>query len=722
MARPHLTLLGGFDYAGPAAVAPGFSRKARAILAYLALQSGQTQSREKLAALLWGGAGEPQARMNLRQALTTIRKAMSSPDGGWFVTKGDTVTLNLDDIDLDVARFEVSAAGSTPEQLEQAIRVYRGELLDGFGLNEEAFEDWLRLERERLRAIAIGVLEKLVAHYFASGDLPSCVRVAARLLAMEPLREDIHRVLMRAYAAEGRFNMALRQYKNCSDALQKHLRLQPQPETRQLYEELRSRRMKLAAAARAGENPPSLPDPPRSTGPQAAERLQFDVQHLRPPTHYVKSAGTNIAYQVTGDGPLDMVYVPGWVSNLDYAWASPRLKHVLDRLGSFCRLIRIDKRGTGLSDRNVGVPTLEERMQDVRAVLDAIGSRRTVLFGSSEGGNMCMLFAATYPERTAALVLNGAYARGMWSHDYPWAKTRQQVNEDLAKIEREWGAPADLGNAAPSLMNDPFEREWFAAFLRNSASPTDAISLWRWGTEIDARDILPAIHVPTLIVQRTGDRWVRVEEGQYLAKHIAGAKYVELAGDDHVIWGAGADRLVDEIQAFVAGAPPTPGERILLTVLHAEIIETPPIPAGTGDGNWRDSMPRHHEEIRRQLHLAEGTQIEATRNGFVAVFQRPTRALRCAMTIRGRLQNLGLRVRAAVHIGECEKSGDTFTGMAIQLTRGLLDCAGPGEVIASRTVRDLVVGASLSFGELGEMELHDVPGVWPFYRVGEPDI
>jgi DNA-binding SARP family transcriptional activator/pimeloyl-ACP methyl ester carboxylesterase len=722
MTPPHLTLLGGFDYTGPAAAMPDFSRKARAMLAYLALQSGRTQSREKLAALLWGGTGEAQARMNLRQALSTIKKAMRAADGEWLVTKGDAVTLTLEGIDIDVARFEALAAGSTCAQLEQAISVYRGELLDGFGLNEEPFEDWLRLERERLRAIAVGVLEKLVARYSTQGDLPSCVRVATRLLALEPLREDVHRALMRAYAAQGRINLALRQYEHCSDSLQKHLGLQPQPETRHLYEDLRSRRMRSKATVSTGQDPASAPDLLRSGQSRATERLQFGVGHLQAPTHYVKSAESNIAYQVTGDGPVDMVYVPGWVSNLDYAWASPRLKHVLDRLGCFCRLIRIDKRGTGLSDRNFGVPTLEERMQDVRAVLDAIGSKRTVLFGSSEGGNMCMLFAATYPERTAALVLNGAYARGMWAHDYPWAKTREQVDDDLARIEREWGAPADLVNAAPSLMNDAFEREWFAAYLRNSASPADAISLWRWGTEIDVRDILPAIHVPALIVQRTGDRWVKAEEGRYLAKHIAGARYVELAGDDHVIWGADSDRLVDEIQAFVAGASPTPGQRVLLTVLHAQIGDMKSIPAGTGDGNWRDLMPWQHDEVRRQLHLAEGTEIEATTNGFVAVFQRPTRALQCALSIRSRLHQSGMRVRAAVHVGECEKSRDGVTGVAIQLARGLLDRAGPGEVVATRTVRDLVVGADLIFDERGEMELGDVPGMWPFYRVAEPAI
>ncbi|MBZ9882826.1 alpha/beta fold hydrolase [Mesorhizobium sp. CA10] len=550
MKGPHLYLLGGFDLAGTGAAAPTLSRKARAMMAYLALQAGQAQSREKLAALLWSVNGETQARMSLRQAVSAIRKAMRECGSGRFLTDGASVGLYLDEIDFDVARFETLATGFSPERLEQALAVYRGDLLDGLGVKEEPFEDWLRIERERLRTIAIAALDRLVAHYSASNDLSSCARTAARLLAMEPLREDIHRALMRAYAAQGRINLALKQYELCREALERDLGLQPELETRQLYEALRTRRM---SSSPHSTRPVAAAEPAAGSGANAGGSLSGG-EPLPPTTHYVKSAGINIAYQVTGEGPIDLIYVPGWVSNLDLAWGSPRFAHVLKRLGTFSRLIRFDKRGTGLSDRNVGLPTLEERMEDVRAVLDAVGSTRAVLFGSSEGGPMCMLFAATYPERTSALVLNGTYAKGTWSKEYPWARTVAQVDDDVAAVERQWGKPADMSNAAPSLTEDMVEREWFAAYLRNSASPADAIALWRWGTEVDVRDILPAIRVPTLIVQRTGDRWVRPEEGRYLATHIQGARYVELAGRDHVIWGEDCDSLVDEIRSFVTGS------------------------------------------------------------------------------------------------------------------------------------------------------------------------
>ncbi|RUV05134.1 alpha/beta fold hydrolase [Mesorhizobium sp. M6A.T.Cr.TU.017.01.1.1] len=715
MAHPHLRLLGGFDFAGGAGAAPVFSRKARAMVAYLALQSGHSQSREKLAALLWGGNSEAQARMNLRQALSAIKKAMDASDGGRFLTDGHSITFNLDNLDFDVARFQALAANSAPEDLEQALLVYRGDLLDGFGLKEEPFEDWLRVERERLRAMAVAALDKLVAHYCTTNDPASCVRSATRLLAMEPLREDAHRALMRAYAAQGRLNLALKQYENCRGALQRELNLQPEPETRHLYEDLRTRRMTPQAASLIAASASSSQTPPPSPA-RTAERPAFRAEPMRPATHYVKSAGINIAYQVTGDGPVDLIHVPGWVSNLDLAWSSPRLARVFQRLGSFCRLIRMDKRGTGLSDRNVGLPTLEERMEDVRSVLDAVGSKRTVLFGSSEGGPMCMLFAATYPERTAALVLNGAYASGRWSKDYPWAKTSEQVEEDLAVVEREWGEPADMSNAAPSLMNDSFEREWFAAYLRNSASPADAIALWRWGTEIDVRDILPAIHVPTLIAQAAGDRWVKAQEGRYLAERIEGARYIEFAGRDHVIWGENSDRIVDEIQAFVTGAlPAAPGEGVLVSMLSLEI-------AGPRSGVGADLIERYAEEIRGELLAAEGRQIRRSASGFFAMFQRPTRSIQCAIAIRHRLRHSGLDVRAAVHTGECQVRGDAFTGVAIELSSRLIDHARTGEIIASRTVRDLVVGSGLIFEEHGELEGSGLPGSLQLFSVSKPGV
>lgn len=706
MARPRLILLGGFTYAGSAAAAPVFGRKGRAMLAYLALQPGRPQSRERLAALLWGRVAEPQARMNLRQTLSVVRRELHAAGGGRLLSDADGVTLDLDDLDFDVARFEELSTSTTPDLIEHAIDMYRGDLLEGFGLSEEAFDDWLRLERERLRSVAIAGLERLVAHYEETKSLASLVRAATRLLVLEPLREDVHRSLMRAYAAQGRLALALKQYEHCSDGLQRELRLQPEAETRTLYEELRSRRL-------ASHN---VVPPPRPTAAEVMPGTGSAVFAGRPATYYVKSGGCNIAYQVTGAGPVDIVYVPGWVSNLDFAWTSPRLAHVLQRIGSFARLIRIDKRGTGLSDRNAGLPTLEDRIEDVRAVLDAVGSHRTVLFGSSEGGNMCMLFAATYPQRTAALVLNGSFARGIWAEDYPWGKKIEQVDAELAAIQREWGEPADLASAAPSLMHDAFERDWFAAFLRNSASPADAISLWRWSTEIDVRDILPAIHVPTLVVHRTGDRWVKVEEGRYLAARIPGATYIELAGDDHVIWGSDSDRLIDEMQTFLVGAlPAAPGKHVLLTILSIDIAgRSEPVRI---DGD-EDPSERLLDAMRDEIRLAEGREIRRDGHTLLAAFQRPTRAIQCAIALRRHLEGSGSGFRAAAHTGECESRGEDVVGIVVELTSQLRDQARPGQILASRTVRDLVAGSGLIFEAGGEINRNGT--TWPFYSVVEP--
>ncbi|WP_245509863.1 alpha/beta hydrolase [Rhizobium laguerreae] len=693
MARSFLSLLGGFECAGLAAGSPALTRKARALMAYLALQARHSQSREKIAALLWGGANDEQARASLRQTLSVLRRALQTTERQWFRIEGDQLGLDLHEFDLDVTQFELLAASSETEDLKQAIALYSGELLEGFSLAEEPFEDWLRTERERLRAVAIAVLEKLIVRETAVG---ACIAAANRLLGLDPLREDIHRIVMSAYEKQGRINLALEQYQRLSDTLRKQLGVQPEPETRLLYEKLVARRMVTT----------------KECQPEEARR-----SNTAPPTHYVKSSGVNIAYQVTGDGPFDLVYVQGWVSNLDYAWASTRLARTLHRLGSFCRLIRIDKRGTGLSDRTAGLPTLEERMQDVRAVLDAVGSRSAVLFGSSEGGLMCMLFAASYPERTTALILHGAYARGLWSPDYPWGRTENELEDELAAIEREWGRAADLSRAAPSLVDDPVEREWFAAYLRNSASPKDAISLWRWSVEIDARDILSAIRVPTLITHRTGDRWVHPDEGRYLASRIPHAKYVELPGDDHVIWGADSDRLIDEIQGFLSSATPSePFESTLLTVVYAIIpegyaCENPDSAAsGRGGENWQ-------REATRLLAATVGQEIELDENKVVAGFRQPMQAINYAFDLRDRLRCKGVDVRAAIHIGECKRQGNHCSGPVMQLAAEFAAYPSPGEIFASQTVRDLTVGASLAFDRRGQFDLPGFPGPWMFFSV-----
>lgn len=440
---------------------------------------------------------------------------------------------------------------------------------------------------------------------------------------------------------------------------------------------------------------------------------------MRPRTHYAKAGDISIAYQVTGDGPVDLVRVPGWISNVDYDWEYPPQARQIERLSKFSRFIRFDKRGTGLSDREVGYPTLEQRMDDVRAVMDAVGSKRAVLFGSSEGGNLCMLFAATYPERTIGLILHGSQARGEWAPDYPWAPTKEETAKVLAEMEKDWGGSVNLSEGAPSLVNDKMAQEWSAAFLRYSASPRAAIAIWKLGAEVDVRDILPSIRVPTLVLQKEGDRWTRREEGEYLASRIPGARFVLLPGLDHVVWGDGQDRLIAEIEEFVTGTrTEQPPERALLTVLFTDIVDSTRLAAERGDRLWQDLLQKHHDVARSLFRSHGGTEIKSTGDGFLATFLGPTPAITCAKALHERLGRIGLPIRAGIHIGECNVRDGDVSGLAVHLASRLQSLASQGEIIVSRTVKDLLVGSQFQFNDKGTVPLKGIPGEWQIFSVG----
>jgi len=440
---------------------------------------------------------------------------------------------------------------------------------------------------------------------------------------------------------------------------------------------------------------------------------------MRPRTHYAKAGDISIAYQVTGDGPVDLVRVPGWISNVDYEWEYSPLARLIERFSQFSRFIRFDKRGTGLSDREVGFPTLEQRIEDVHAVMDAVGSDRAVLFGSSEVGNMSILSAATYPDRTAGLILQGCQARGQWAPDYPWAPTKEQIEEQLIELERDWGGAVDLKDGAPSLANDQLAQEWSAAYMRYSASPKAAIAMWRLGAEVDVRGILSSIRVPTLVLQKEHDRWVKQEEGRYLASQIPNARFVLLPGLDHLIWGDGQDRLIEEVEAFVTGVRPAQSyERALLTVLFTDIVGSTRLAVEKGDRQWKELLQKHHDAARHEFHRHGGTEVKSTGDGFLATFVSPTPAINCATAMRARLAKIGLPIRAAIHTGECDIRAGDLSGLAIHLASRLLAEAGQGDVLVSRTIKDLLVGSAFVFDDRGEVGLRDIPGRWQIFAVG----
>jgi pimeloyl-ACP methyl ester carboxylesterase len=437
-----------------------------------------------------------------------------------------------------------------------------------------------------------------------------------------------------------------------------------------------------------------------------------------PETRYARSGDVSIAYQVLGTGPLDLVFVPAWVSHLEYAWEEPSLAHFYRRLADFSRLILFDKRGTGLSDRVAHFPTMEERMDDVRAVMDAVGSERAAVFGASEGGSMCLLFAATYPQRTTAFIGAGIFAKRIWSPDYPWAPTPEQRQKFFDDIHANWGDVVDLADVAPSRLNDDRFRHWWAGFLRRSASPGAALELARWNTEIDVRHVLPAIRVPALILHRRDDRDANVEEGRYIAAHIPGARFVELAGADHIAWVGDSDALLDEVEEFLTGMRPAQSpDRVLATVLFTDIVDSTRHLADLGDRRWRDVLDAHEAIVRREVHSSRGNVIESTGDGFLATFDGPARAVRCAAAIRNGVRRLGVEIRAGLHTGEIELLDQRVGGIAVHIAARVSAKAGAGEVWVSRTVKDLVAGSGLQFTEQGVFALKGVPEDWPLYTV-----
>jgi pimeloyl-ACP methyl ester carboxylesterase len=439
-----------------------------------------------------------------------------------------------------------------------------------------------------------------------------------------------------------------------------------------------------------------------------------------PETSYATVDGTHIAYQVIGDGPFDLLHIPGFVSNIELAWEEPLYEHFLRRLASFSRLIIFDKRGTGMSDRlpTSRLPTLDERMEDVRAVLDAVGSERVALFSHSEGGSLSVLFAATYPERTIALVTNGIFAKRIWSPDYPWAPTPEQRARDIAELERDWGGTSWLEHLVPSCAGDETFKRRLAAYFRRSASPGAAAALMNMNTQIDIRAVLPAIRVPSLIVHRTGDRDANVEEGRWIATQIPGARFVELPGDDHVPWVGDTDGLLDVVEEFLTGAPAeSSSNRQLTSLLFTDLVDSTGRLSRVGDRAWSDLLHRHYRDVRRQLARYRGRELDTAGDGFLASFDGPGRAINAAIAIRAGADRDGLTIRAGVHTGEVEVHGPTFAGIAVHVGARIAAQAQPGEILVSRTVRDLVAGSGLVFVDRGVHSLKGVPDDWQLYAV-----
>jgi pimeloyl-ACP methyl ester carboxylesterase len=435
---------------------------------------------------------------------------------------------------------------------------------------------------------------------------------------------------------------------------------------------------------------------------------------------YAKSGGVNIAYRVAGTGPTDLVYVGGWITHLEVWEEDPGIARFMRALRRFARVVEFDKRGTGLSDRvpEDRLPTMEERMDDIRAVMDAVGLEHASIFGFSEGGALAMLFAATYPERTSNLVVWGSYASMVKRSDYEWGMTQDDIDRATAAYLERWGTGVGLGPFVPSLAHDAATRRWWGRFQRMAASPAAAVALLRMNAETDIRGALGAISAPTLILHRRDDVIAPFGHAEYLAAHIPDSRLVALEGVDHWPWVGDVEPISEEIEEFLTGARGAPEpERVLATVLFTDIVGSTERAAEIGDARWRQLLERHDAMVRSELARHHGREIKTVGDGFLATFDGPARAIRCACAILANARHLGLDVRAGIHTGECELIGEDVGGIGVHIGARVAAAAQPSEVLVSRTVTDLVAGSGIEFEPRGERQLKGVPGEWALFSV-----
>jgi len=438
-----------------------------------------------------------------------------------------------------------------------------------------------------------------------------------------------------------------------------------------------------------------------------------------PDVRFAASGDVHIAYQVVGDGPLDLLMVPGWISNLDVQWEDALYQAWIARLATFARVILIDKRGGGLSDREVGASTLEDRMDDLRAVLDAVGSERAAVYGLSEGGPLSILFAATYPERVQALVLCASFPAVLEAPDYPEGTLVKRCMDHVQRItETSWGQGDMLPLIAPALAGSEAARRYMQRFERSALSPRAARAHLPWVYQIDVRPVAAALRVPTLVLHATGDALVPVEGGRWLGRHVPGCRYLELDESAHVPWLGDYQRIAGEIEEFLTGTRAEPElDRVLATVLFVDVVDSTGHLARLGDRRWGDVRERHLALVRAEIQRQRGVEINQSGDGVMATFDGPARAVRCALAVRDGVRALGIEVRTGVHTGECERRGDDVVGIAVHTAARVMASAAPGEVLVTSTVKDLVAGSGLRFADRGRHALRGIPDAWQLFQV-----
>ncbi|MGH9038694.1 MAG: alpha/beta fold hydrolase [Acidimicrobiia bacterium] len=693
--------------------------KARRLLAALVIHLNHQVSRDALVEALWGERPPAGAEATLQSYVSQLRRLFGAGDPARAAvqlhSRAGGYVLEADPGLVDAVRFERLAAdgaaavragdaASADRLLSDALSLWRGPAYAEFAEHPFARAAAERLEEARLAAVEdhLDAALQLGRHRQAVAELES-------LVAGHPLRERPCAQLMLALYRSGRQADALGVYRQLRHRLTDELGIDPSPELRDLERAILQQSPELIGPGTDGEStPPAEREPWHAGGGEAVPKVRF-----------AKSGDVHIAYQVVGEGSVDLVFVPGVISHLELAWEEgTEVERFFRRLASFSRLILFDKRGTGLSDRDVGRPTLEQRMDDLRAVMDAAGSERAAVVGYSEGGAMSILFATTYPERVSALILAATTARATPAPDYPCGPRTQMFAEGMARLIAEgWGEGRSVEWFAPDLAHSRSARANIARWERMSVSPGALAAFLALMPAIDVRAVLPAVRVPTLVIHRNGDAVLDSYHARYLAEHIAGARLIERPGGSHILW-SDAGPLADEIEAFIAGAKvDTDLERVLTTVLFTDIVGSTQHAGALGDRRWREVLDRHDEFARRALDRYRGRLVKTTGDGVLATFDGPARAVHCARAIGEAMKDLGLEIRAGVHTGEVERRRDDVGGIAVHIGQRIASLAAPGQVLASGTVHDLVFGSGIEFEARGSRALKGVPGRWRIYAV-----
>jgi DNA-binding SARP family transcriptional activator len=672
--------------------------RTRAVLAMLLVHANQVVSSDRLIEELW--PGQPRAADSLQVRLSELRKVLrSAGEADRLATRPPGYLLRVTPTELDALQFEQLAAegnaalaagdaATATQRLDQALRLWRGPALADLDTAPFARAEAGRLEEERLAA-----LESRAEALLNCGRHRDLIAELETLTAAHPLRERFWLQRMLALYRAGRQADALRAYRDLRAVLIADLAIEPGPEVRDLH-------------ARILRQDPALDRP--TTGRPGTGQSGGDQDGV-PQTRYARTEdGIHVAYQVIGEGERDIVFVPGLMSHLELLWEDHETADFFRRLAKLGRLILFDKRDTGLSDRAPGDMSLEERMEDVRAVMRAAGSSQAVLFGYSEGSPMSILFTATYPERVTALILGSASARWFPAPGYPCGQGAQEMYDGLQDIAtHRWGQGASIEWYLQSRAGSAHARQLFGRFERMAVSPSAFLRMSRMIRDIDVRAVLPAIHVPTLVIQRLDDRITPSCHGRYLAEHIAGARYFEQPGDHSLRFAASgdSDALCAEIASFlVSSSQPGDPDRVLATILHAQAV-------GGSQADTREETARHLVRDHR------GRLIKTTADSLLATFDAPGQAIRCAAAVLDDAAALGIQIRAGIHTGEVDLIGDDITGTSVQITDRVAALAGPAEILVSRTVKDLVTGSGISFTERGSHELSGAGDQWPLFAV-----